>query len=204
MRIEPTDAAALRAVILRDLEAIERIEEHAASLMGSAALMSRAQVDSLGFALHNLYNALENSFTQISLSFENHVKDRVRWHRELLDKMFLTMPPFGRRFSRKPLVPCLLTCSLFAISSAMATICVSIRRRSLLYSPGGTGTDEGRSGTHSTPSAPGSQKPRACRPNSGDPIPRSDEMAGQTFRPNFFSSSEFEIWIMVGRPWGQQ
>lgn len=93
MRIEPTDAAALRAVILRDLEAIERIEEHAASLMGAAASMSRAQVDSLGFALHNLYNALENSFTQISLSFENHVKDRVRWHRELLDKMFLAIPP---------------------------------------------------------------------------------------------------------------
>ena len=27
---------------------------------------------------------------------------------------------------------------------------------------------------------------------------------GQTLRPNFFSSSAFEIWIMVGRPWGQQ
>ena len=26
---------------------------------------------------------------QISLSFENHVQDSTRWHRELLDKMFL-------------------------------------------------------------------------------------------------------------------
>src|SRR5436309_15776721 len=26
----------------------------------------------------------------------------------------------------------------------------------------------------------------------------------QTLRPNFFSSSAFEIWIMVGRPCGQQ
>ena len=25
-----------------------------------------------------------------------------------------------------------------------------------------------------------------------------------TFRPNFFSNSASEIWIMVGRPWGQQ
>jgi hypothetical protein len=26
----------------------------------------------------------------------------------------------------------------------------------------------------------------------------------QTLRPNFFSNSVSEIWIMVGRPWGQQ
>lgn len=93
MRIEPTDAAALRAVVLKDLEAIERIEEHALSLMRTSDPLSRAQCDSLGFALHNLYNALENSFTQLSLTFENHVKDRVRWHRELLEKMFLDIPP---------------------------------------------------------------------------------------------------------------
>jgi hypothetical protein len=39
--------------------------------------------------MHNIYNALENCFTQISLAFENHVRDKIRWHRELLDKMFL-------------------------------------------------------------------------------------------------------------------
>ncbi len=94
MRIEPTDAAALRAVILKDLEAIARLEEHAAALVQPAGEpLDRARIDSLGFTLHNLYNALENSFTQLSLTFENHVKDRVRWHRELLDKMFLAIPP---------------------------------------------------------------------------------------------------------------
>jgi hypothetical protein len=30
---------------------------------------------------------------QISLSFENHVRDRSRWHRELLEKMFLDIEP---------------------------------------------------------------------------------------------------------------
>lgn len=39
--------------------------------------------------MHNIYNALENCFEQISLSFENHVRDRTRWHRELDEKMFL-------------------------------------------------------------------------------------------------------------------
>ena len=91
MRIDQGGAATLAAVIERDLLAIDTIEQHAAELSGGP--MERAQLDSLGFALHNIYNALENSFTQISLSFENHVRDRVRWHRELLDKMFLDLPP---------------------------------------------------------------------------------------------------------------
>ena len=91
MRIDQGGAATLAAVIERDLLAITTIEQHAAELTGGA--MQRAHLDSLGFALHNIYNALENSFTQISLSFENHVRDRERWHRELLDKMFLDLPP---------------------------------------------------------------------------------------------------------------
>jgi hypothetical protein len=45
-----------------------------------------------GYLLHNLYNALENSFEQISRTFENHIVDASRWHRELLDKMFLDIP----------------------------------------------------------------------------------------------------------------
>ena len=50
-------------------------------------------MDSLGYSLHNIYNALENCFVQISLSFENHVRDHTRWHRELLEKMFLNIKP---------------------------------------------------------------------------------------------------------------
>jgi len=36
-----------------------------------------------------LYNALENSFTQISRTFENHIVNQTQWHKELMDKMFL-------------------------------------------------------------------------------------------------------------------
>ncbi len=91
MPVNPTDAAALQAVLLKDLEAIDRLEEHVLSLPKNR--LGREQLDSLGFALHNIYNALENSFAQLSLTFENHVKDRARWHRELLEKMFLPIPP---------------------------------------------------------------------------------------------------------------
>lgn len=91
MRIESTDAAALRAVLLKDLDAVTRLEKHISELPDTA--LTREQLDSLGFALHNLYNALENSFSQISLTFENHIKEPLRWHRELLEKMFLAIPP---------------------------------------------------------------------------------------------------------------
>ena len=91
MQIDPADAAALQAVLRKDLAAVARLEEHIGSLPPQR--LRREQLDSLGFTLHNLYNALENSFSQISLSFENHVKDRSRWHRELLEKMFLPIPP---------------------------------------------------------------------------------------------------------------
>jgi hypothetical protein len=50
-------------------------------------------LDSLGYSLHNIYNALENCFEQISLSFDNQVRDRTRWHRELLEQMFLDIKP---------------------------------------------------------------------------------------------------------------
>ena len=55
--------------------------------------MSRAELESLGYSLHNIYNALENCFEQISSSFENHVHDSARWHRDLLEKMFLDIKP---------------------------------------------------------------------------------------------------------------
>ena len=89
MKIDSPSAVSLAAVIRKDLASISGIEGHAAGLPASG--LSRSELDSLGFALHNLYNALENSFTQISLTFENHVRDQSRWHRELLEKMFLDL-----------------------------------------------------------------------------------------------------------------
>ncbi len=105
MTLDPPAAVALAAVIDNDLRAIRGIEAHAATLAADGA--DRAQIESLGFALHNIYNALENSFAQISLTFENHVKDRARWHRELLQKMFLDLAPLRPAVLGEPSRPLL-------------------------------------------------------------------------------------------------
>lgn len=87
MRIESKAALALAALIRSNLAAVVRIERHVSKFDINS--LSPAELDSLGYSMHNIYNALENCFTQISLGFENHVRDKTRWHRELLDKMFL-------------------------------------------------------------------------------------------------------------------
>ncbi|HEY2964279.1 MAG TPA: hypothetical protein VGJ37_17785 [Pyrinomonadaceae bacterium] len=87
MRIDAKAALTLAAFIRNDLGAIARIESHVSQF--DVNNLSLAELDSLGYSMHNIYNALENCFTQISLSFENHVRDHTRWQRELLDKMFL-------------------------------------------------------------------------------------------------------------------
>jgi len=91
MRIDSNSALTLAALIRSSLVSIDRIEDHVSQL--NLNNLSAAELDSLGYSLHNIYNALENSFEQISLTFENHVRDRTRWHRELLDKMFLDIKP---------------------------------------------------------------------------------------------------------------
>ena len=87
MRIDPNGALTLAAFIRNALTAIDRIESRASQF--NLKNLSPAELDSIGYSLHNIYNALENCFEQISMSFENHVRDRTRWHRELLEKMFL-------------------------------------------------------------------------------------------------------------------
>lgn len=87
MRIDTKAALTLAAFIRSDLAAIARIEGHVSQL--DLNNLSPAELDSLGYSLHNIYNALENCFTQISGSFEDQVHDQTRWHRELLEKMFL-------------------------------------------------------------------------------------------------------------------
>lgn len=102
MRIEPNDAIALRAVIRHDLEVLERLSA-ALDALPEGENRDRTQhrtqppderdVIAAGYWLHGIYNTLENTFEQISRTFENHVKDTAHWHRELLDKMFLDMSP---------------------------------------------------------------------------------------------------------------
>jgi len=91
MRIDSKGALTLSALIRSALTAIDRIESHVSQF--NLNDLSPAELDSLGYSLHNLYNALENCFEQISLSFENNVRDRTHWHRELLEKMFLDIKP---------------------------------------------------------------------------------------------------------------
>lgn len=91
MRIDPKDALTLAAFIRSALAAIDRIESHVSQF--DLNNLSPAELDSLGYSLHNIYNALENCFEQISRSFENHVQDNTRWHRDLLAKMFLDIKP---------------------------------------------------------------------------------------------------------------
>jgi hypothetical protein len=87
--------ASLAAVIERDLEAITRIEPALHELTPEGDYSRCAGV---AYALHNLYCALENSFDQISRSFENHIVDREQWHRELIRSSW---PGYGA----KPLFP---------------------------------------------------------------------------------------------------
>ena len=86
---DPGTRASLVAVIEHDLEALTHIEAALQELGPDADFNQRAGV---AYALHNSYSALENSFDQISRSFENHIVDREQWHRELMLKMFLEIP----------------------------------------------------------------------------------------------------------------
>ena len=84
MKIDSGTALSLVAVIRTDLEAIDRLESHVNQF--DLNNINRAELESLGYSLHNLYNALENSFKQISLAFKNHVRDESRWHRGIVGK----------------------------------------------------------------------------------------------------------------------
>lgn len=91
MKIDAASAVALKAVIEDNLAALDRYEQALAELF--ARHPNEHEIIAIGYHLHNLYNALENSFEQASRSFENHVVDKSRWHQELLGKMFLDLTP---------------------------------------------------------------------------------------------------------------
>jgi hypothetical protein len=87
VKIDASVARSLKAVIINDIHIIH-------DLTGKIIALTPGRIDerdlaTVAYALHNVYNALENSFEQISRTFENHVVDATRWHRELCAKMFL-------------------------------------------------------------------------------------------------------------------
>ncbi|MBM3882163.1 MAG: hypothetical protein FJ387_20990 [Verrucomicrobia bacterium] len=105
MRIDAIRAAALKAVIEDDLNSIHHMNQRLRSLPQPIS-----EERALAFAalqLHNLYNALENSFSQISRTFENHITDPAHWHQELLGKVFLDIPPVRPAVLPAPLKPLL-------------------------------------------------------------------------------------------------
>ncbi|MBX3746979.1 MAG: antitoxin [Verrucomicrobiae bacterium] len=91
MKPDPAARAGLCAVLRHDIESIGRLSEELRTSVAALKADPREfrNCAAAAYLLHNLYNALENSFEQVSRTFENHVVDRGRWHRELLDKMFL-------------------------------------------------------------------------------------------------------------------
>lgn len=98
MKLDPGAAASLKAVLMHDIEAVNKLQERLDSVEpGSSVQGEYPQMAAVAYCLHNIYNALENSFEQISRSIENHIVDRAQWHKELLGKMFLNMPPLRPR-----------------------------------------------------------------------------------------------------------
>jgi len=81
-------------MIKRNLDAIERLHRELGPLAAALSVPAPAfrDVAAAAYVLHNIYGALENTFEQISRTFENHITDPVQWHRELLTKMFLEIP----------------------------------------------------------------------------------------------------------------
>ena len=94
MKPETARLAALGAVIEQDRKAVERWNRELETLRSALGVAQPPFRDlaAAAYALHNLYNALENTFEQVSRTFENHVTDPQQWHKELLAKMFLDIP----------------------------------------------------------------------------------------------------------------
>ena len=94
MRPDPARLASLAAVLTKDLEAIDRLDAELRQMLPGlqAAPAAFRDLAAAAYTLHAVYTALENTFDQISRTFENHVVDPRQWHRELLRKMFLEIP----------------------------------------------------------------------------------------------------------------
>lgn len=92
MKPDLATRATLAAVIQNDSSAIEKMTGRLKTIRQAMDPDSFNELAAAAYLLHNIYNALENSFEQISRSFENHVTDLAQWHKELLGKMFLEIP----------------------------------------------------------------------------------------------------------------
>lgn len=70
------------------MDLIERIRKEVESTQPT----DREKTSHLGYLLHNFYCALEELFQEVAKTFENRIEDLSRYHRELLQRMRLTIP----------------------------------------------------------------------------------------------------------------
>lgn len=76
--------AVLKAEVDAQMEEIEKIYK---KINERRQLKGTANLESLGYQLHNLYCAFEDLFRIVAAAFENQVTDKSRYHIELLKRM---------------------------------------------------------------------------------------------------------------------
>jgi len=82
----------LERSVRADLAAIDQLYES----LGTPDLAASEPEEKLivvAYRLHTLYTAFENTFRNIASTFENELRDRAGWHRELLQRMKLDLTP---------------------------------------------------------------------------------------------------------------
>jgi hypothetical protein len=82
----------LERSVRADLEVVDRLYEDLGTpqLAGSD---SEEKLIVVAYRLHALYTAFENVFRNIAGAFENQLRDKAGWHRELLARMRLDLTP---------------------------------------------------------------------------------------------------------------
>jgi hypothetical protein len=82
----------LERSVRADLEAIGHLYESLGT-PDLAASEPEERLIVIAYRLHSLYTAFENAFRNIAGAFENQLRDKAGWHRELLQRMKLDLTP---------------------------------------------------------------------------------------------------------------
>jgi ribonuclease HepT-like protein len=81
----------LERSVRADLQVIDRLYAELGAPDLAAADPEKLIV--VAYRLHALYTAFENLFRSVALAFENELRERTGWHRELLQRMKLDLTP---------------------------------------------------------------------------------------------------------------
>ena len=120
MKIEPAAALALQAVIENDLRLMGEMNRQLDALAEGG--IDERDVVTMAYSLHNLYSVLENSFGQISRTFEITSSNRRAGIGNCSPKYSSRSRSSGLPSSRKMFVLCCMRCCAFGISFGTATI----------------------------------------------------------------------------------